>query len=79
MEILNFLLDNILLWFVFSILVFVLWTLMMGDPGTSDTGNTILTIICAILALPLTIVIVILVFILELILEYDSRRNDPDV
>jgi len=39
-----------------SILITIVWSLCMSDPDTSDTGNIILTIVCAILALPITLI-----------------------
>jgi hypothetical protein len=51
-----FTLDNLLLWFMISILITIIWSLCMGDPDSSYTGNLILTWICAILALPITLI-----------------------
>lgn len=45
--------EIILLWAVFSVLVLLLWSLMMGDPRGSKTSDIIITVICFILGLPL--------------------------
>jgi hypothetical protein len=47
METIKFLMDNILLWIVISI--FVLRSVMMGDPGSSDLSNIIPTVICGLI------------------------------
>ena len=49
----------------------------MTDPDTSDTGDIILSVICAILALPLTILIgiVVLGIYLSLKLHEHEKRN----
>lgn len=44
-------LDNLVLWFMVSIFIFIIWGLCMGDPDTSPTANIIISVICAILAL----------------------------
>jgi hypothetical protein len=49
-------LDNLLLWFMISILITIVWSLCMGDPDASDTENLILTVVCGILALPITLI-----------------------
>lgn len=64
--------DNLTIWIVFSVLVFLLWCLMMGDPAVSHTSNIIITIVCAILALPVTIVILLIL----LIIGYATRETD---
>jgi hypothetical protein len=59
METIKFLMDNILLWIVISIFVLIVWSVMMGDPGSSDLSNIILTVICGF-ALPITILVIII-------------------
>ncbi len=54
-------LDNLLIWFMFSIFIFIIWGLCMGDPDTSPTANIIISVICAILALPITLIIGLIV------------------
>jgi hypothetical protein len=51
METIKFLMDNILLWIVISIFVLIVWSVMMGDPGSSDLSNH--TVICGLIALPI--------------------------
>lgn len=62
-------LDYLLLWFIFSLFVTLIWSLIMGDPGVSDTENLIITVICGILALPVTIIFTIILFTIKLIME----------
>jgi hypothetical protein len=59
METIKFLMDNILLWIVISIFVLIVWSVMMGDPGSSDLSNIIPTVICGF-ALPITILVIII-------------------
>jgi NADH:ubiquinone oxidoreductase subunit 6 (subunit J) len=73
METIKFLMDNILLWIVISIFVLIVWSVMMGDPDSSDLSNIILTVICALIALPITILILIIIGSIQLLLEY--KRN----
>ena len=47
----------LLLWTLLSSFILLLWSIMVGDPGSSNLSNTIISIICAILALPVTILI----------------------
>ena len=47
----------LLLWTLLSSFILLLWSIMVGDPGSSDLSNTIISIICAILVLPVTILI----------------------
>jgi preprotein translocase subunit SecG len=48
--------DNILLWIVISIFVLIVWSVMMGDPGSSDLSNH--TVICGLIALPIITILV---------------------
>jgi len=49
--------DYLLVWTMFSMVVWFLWALMMDDPGGSKVQDVIITVICAILGLPITIII----------------------
>jgi hypothetical protein len=73
METIKFLMDNILLWIVISIFVLIVWSVMMGDPGSSDLSNIILTVFCALIALPVTILVIIIFGGIYLFLE--NKRN----
>jgi hypothetical protein len=74
MEFFGILWDNFGLWCMISILVFILWGIMMGDPGSSDIGNLIITIICGIIALPISVFIAIIILFLHFSLK--NRTND---
>lgn len=47
--------SNLLLWFIISLMVYLIGSLCSGDPGVSDTENVILMIIIGIIGLPVTI------------------------
>lgn len=67
-------LNYLLLWFVISFFVIFIWSVTIGEPGLSDTQNLILTIICAIIALPMTLILFILIFGIKLIIESEARQ-----
>lgn len=67
--------ETITVWTIASIFIFFLWGLMMGDPGGSETQDAIITIVCAILALPVTIVILLIIGVIELILMIRRIRK----
>ena len=67
-------LGNLLLWIVVSILILFVWAACIDDPGVSHTSNIILTTICAILALPVTLVVLIAFFIMD----RKFRDNDEE-
>jgi len=46
------------LWFPFSVIVIILWAFMMEDPGSNGIVDIIITIICGLLAAPLTLIII---------------------
>tara|TARA_R110000803_G_scaffold144175_1_gene210076 strand:- start:259 stop:480 length:222 start_codon:yes stop_codon:yes gene_type:complete len=50
-------LDYLLMWTMMSMVVWFLWAMMMDDPGGSKIQDVIITVICAILGLPITIII----------------------
>jgi hypothetical protein len=56
---------NLLLWTLLSIIILFVWSACVGDPGSTDTKNIILTTVCAILALPVTLIVLILFFIMD--------------
>ena len=62
-------LDNLTVWFMFSILITILWGLCMGDPVSSNTENIILSVICAILALPMTLIFGLIILGIYLIVK----------
>jgi hypothetical protein len=67
-------LNYLLLWFVISFFVTFIWSIAIGEPGLSDTQNLILTIICGIIALPMTLILFILIFGIKLIIESEARQ-----
>lgn len=64
----------LLLWFFISLIILVVWAIMMGDPDASDWSNKVITIICAILGLPVTIVILLVIFVLWYVTR--KRKNN---
>jgi hypothetical protein len=73
METIKFLMDNFLAWIIVSTLVLIIWSIMMADPGSSDLSNIILTVFCAFIALPVTILVIIIFGGIYLFLE--NKRN----
>ncbi len=63
------------LWTVFSFIVVFLWCLMMGDAGTSNTSDIIVTVICFILGFPVFFIGTILILTTTLIFERNFKRN----
>ncbi len=66
-ELINTLWNNLGVWTFLSLLIFFLWGAMMGDPGASERGDVILTIICGIIALPVTTIIFLILLIVHII------------
>lgn len=67
-------LNYLLLWFVISFFVTVIWSIAIGEPGLSDKQNLILTVVCGIIALPMTLLLFILIFGIKLIIESEARQ-----
>jgi hypothetical protein len=67
-------LNYLLLWFVISFFVTFIWSVVIGEPGLSDKQNLILTIICGVIALPMTLILFILIFGIKLIIESEARQ-----
>ena len=56
---------NLLLWTFASIIILFVWAACVGDPGSTDIKNIVITSLCAILALPVTLIVLILFFIMD--------------
>jgi len=54
-------------WMMFSFFMFIMWALMMGDPGASETSDIIISIVCGILALPLSIILAFIFSMIEIL------------
>lgn len=63
------------LWLLFSVFIVFLWGLMIEGPDTSDLQVIILSIICGILALPLTLIIVIVLLCIYLVTNINNFKN----
>jgi hypothetical protein len=59
--------DLLILWFVFSVLIVVIWGMSINEPCSTKTGDTIWTIICGILALPITFLILLVMVVINII------------
>lgn len=70
--------DLLILWGTVSFLIMFLWALMINDPGSSDLQNNIITIVCAILALPLTLVLAVIFFLLYLMFKYKEYKYEKE-
>lgn len=66
MEFINLLINNFGLWLAFSLLIFFLWASTAGDPGGSDIGFTIVTIVFGIIALPVSLTILTVIGVIEM-------------
>jgi hypothetical protein len=57
--------DMLLLWTFISLLVGFIWSITVNEPGSTEIGYIIWTVICGLLALPLTVILIIVFFIVE--------------
>jgi hypothetical protein len=64
----------LVLWTFVSVLIFFLWALIMGDPETTSLSDNILTVICCILGLPVTIFILIIMAVLEVVIKIKAKH-----
>ena len=67
--------DNFTIWCMISILVLIVWGICINDPGSDDTENIILTVICAIIALPVTIVFGIIILVMGIFVKRNARHK----
>jgi hypothetical protein len=66
--------NSLLLWTVFSFFITIIWSMAIGAPGSNDKANLILTIICGIIALPMTLLLFVIIFGIKLIIESEARK-----
>ena len=52
--------ELLLIWGFLSLFIFLAWVLMMSDPDNTKWQDIVISIICGILALPLTVILLFL-------------------
>lgn len=75
MELVNWLVENLVLWTVCSFLILFLWGMMINDPDSSEVSNIILTVICGILALPLVFIGGVIMLVIFVVIEIQKSKN----
>jgi hypothetical protein len=67
--------DILLLWTIFSIIISFIWSITVNEPGSTEISDIIWTVICGLLALPLTVILIIVFFIVKhKIKNYDRHK-----
>ncbi|AGO48897.1 hypothetical protein N356_gp007 [Cellulophaga phage phi14:2] len=70
--------ENLLLWFLASIVIFILWALMIRDVSDSKNEDLVITVICAVLGLPITLLILLVALIIFIWIKVSGIFNKKE-